>query len=367
MEANRKTYSKLRCEDPYEFTPETKRNKRDQRRDTDDDDDDIDEIIASPMRTRTTLKPASISIRAPTNGSPANTAIPSPENSHQQTTKQKNGDSQTQNSIYPEIDNKSLRSLEPGRMLNDTIIEFYMNYLMEEAIAKKRDRFHLFNTFIYNKLKSLQRKVQTNGNSESCFSQTIRRWDKNVKLFEKDFLVMPVCDHEHWLLVIICYAYRVPAHDEPLVINDHVRSSTTGQTTEKEPCILIFDSLGYKQMTKFTEPIRSFLTYRWRFEHPNEEPKYFKDRSTFRDINARVPRQRNSYDCGIHLLVSFERFLEHPVHYYKRIKAGEDVCQEFREPDTHLKRHKIRSLSSSLSSHCVTNNQIFSRPRNIGT
>lgn len=246
---------------------------------------------------------------------------------------------ETKHNSGPEVDSQSRRSIEPFRMLNDTIIEFYMNYLMNQTSQYNRNRCHLFNTFFYNKLKISQKKSLTNG--DTSFQEMTGRWDKNVKLFDKDFLVMPICDFRHWILVIICYSSRLqnlkPIKKEDIGVKG----------IEPEPCIMIFDSLGYKHMTKFTEPIRKFLNYRWQYERPNEEPCDFRDRTKFRDVEAKVPKQRNAYDCGVHLLDSFEKFLDLPLDNHLRIKTGDDLTASW-SVDTRRKREKIKSLVSKI-------------------
>lgn len=329
--------------------------------DDDDDDDSIDEIVAEPMMTRKAAfqrkarviidtdteveDEANVNVGAVVGGADQDKNKSDQSRPSSPALLTRVSPRRNNTSGLPEIDQESERCLESGRMLNDTIVEFYMNYLMSKTDNSTRNRFHLFNTFFFNKLKSLQMKAQANRNSESCFRDTIKRWDKNVKLSEKKFLVMPICDHHHWLLVIICHPNNVPAQDEPLVVFE--RSQQKAQS--EEPCILIFDSLGYKQMSKFTEPIRSFLTYRWLYEKPNEKKRIFHDRLAFKDINAKIPKQRNSYDCGIHMLISFEGFLNFPNSYYRKIKTGQDLRGELVH-DTRTKRHQIRSLLPSQSS-----------------
>jgi len=235
----------------------------------------------------------------------------------------------------PEVDRNSQDSLDWGRMLNDTVVEFYMNYLLARFPPNIRENVHLFNTFFYNKILKLPQL------SETEINDSVRRWDKHAKLFDKDYLVVPICCHHHWLLVIICFAHKLPAHDDPIMLNEP-------DTRRSSACMIIFDSLGYKYMSKFSDPIRNFLEARWQFERPNAEKRNFKDRTLFKDFSARVPKQRNSYDCGVHLLNSFERFFANPLLYYTRIRADKDLSIDW-SVDTKQKRLSIRSLFINTS------------------
>lgn len=33
----------------------------------------------------------------------------------------------------------------------------------------------------------------------------VKNWTKNVNLFEKDFIIIPINEHCHWFLAIICF------------------------------------------------------------------------------------------------------------------------------------------------------------------
>lgn len=233
----------------------------------------------------------------------------------------------------PEIDTKSLESLMPRKMLNDRVIEFYMNHLLIRADYKLMKRIHLFSTFFYCKLKQIYR-------TRGCTSnQSIKRWDKNVKLFEKDFLVLPICDAAHWLLIIVCYPSKVSITDDEILV------TYSKMSRQKEPCLLIFDSLHFKYMTKFTDSIRNFLATRWQYERPDEPQPHFSDRHLFKEYCAKVPKQRNLYDCGIYLLNSFENFIRSVDETVAMVREGKDLSKDW-EVDTLHKRIYLKELVS---------------------
>lgn len=237
----------------------------------------------------------------------------------------------------PEIDAESLRTLGPGKMVNDTIIEYYSNYLMSHTTQQNRNRIHLFSTFFYSKLVSTLRK-----NDQQIFDKTCIRWNKSVKVFDREFLVIPICQRLHWLLVIVCFANRCPDYDDPILLE----AKRSDDRKFDHPCILIFDSLGYRYMDSFTLPIRRFLNKRWRHERPKEEPRDFKSRNIFKEHVAVVPRQRNGYDCGIHLLCTFEKFLMQPVDIVCKVRNGNDLRIQWFF-DTSKKRAEIKRLIES--------------------
>lgn len=40
----------------------------------------------------------------------------------------------------------------------------------------------------------------------------VTKWTKNVNIFEKDFIIIPINEQSHWFLVIICYPYLNEPH-----------------------------------------------------------------------------------------------------------------------------------------------------------
>ena len=35
--------------------------------------------------------------------------------------------------------------------------------------------------------------------------ERVKRWTKKVNIFEKDFIVVPINDHQHWFVAVICF------------------------------------------------------------------------------------------------------------------------------------------------------------------
>lgn len=184
-------------------------------------------------------------------------------------------------------------------MLNDTIVEYYMIHCLMRAKPENKRRIHLFNTFFYKKLRS----------SRGNLADLSRTWDKNVKLFDHDYLVVPVCSRQHWMLVIICYPANVPALNKPVVIIGDNRRRIT------QPMILIFDSLRFKYLNSVADPFRKFLQSRWEYERPDACPRMFMAPDVLKTQLAKVPQQRNPYDCGIFMLHFFQKFLTEPDYY----------------------------------------------------
>ncbi|KAJ3032135.1 UNVERIFIED_CONTAM: SUMO1 sentrin specific peptidase 1 [Siphonaria sp. JEL0065] len=86
-----------------------------------------------------------------------------------------------------------IRTLRPGTWLNDEVINFYGQLLMERAERNPGGQYpkiHFFNTFFYTTLS-------THGYAR------IRRWTKKFDLFALDLCIIPVHLGMHWCCSVI--------------------------------------------------------------------------------------------------------------------------------------------------------------------
>lgn len=198
-------------------------------------------------------------------------------------------------------------------MLNDTIVDIYLSYLLDTLEENKKQHVHLFSTFFYCKFRSALIKGKN-------FDEEVKRWEKDVKLFEKDYLVIPICVFHHWILVIVCL------HTNPRRVYPY----TSVRDQYASGCILLFDSLHVTSSSRpLTRPIRKFLTSRWKFERPGSDSPEFGISDKFAELYAIVPKQRNTSDCGVYLLNSFRHFFSRPRQNLKKIKDGLSLVFEW--------------------------------------
>ncbi len=105
--------------------------------------------------------------------------------------------------------------LADENFLNDNIIEFYFRWLQHDLMSEEdRGRTHFFGTYFYNKLTKKPRAArnklhQTEDNQNLTAAEKryerVRRWTKKVNIFEKDFIIVPINEHSHWFLAVICF------------------------------------------------------------------------------------------------------------------------------------------------------------------
>ncbi|KAJ3048041.1 hypothetical protein HK097_010934 [Rhizophlyctis rosea] len=93
--------------------------------------------------------------------------------------------------------------LQDGEFLNDTVIEFYIKYLLNEKIKNefpaRVEESHFFNSFFY---EQLQRKEGGRKDDDAAY-QRVQKWTKKMNIFEKKYIFVPINEHLHWYLALI--------------------------------------------------------------------------------------------------------------------------------------------------------------------
>ncbi|KAG0426304.1 hypothetical protein HPB47_026572 [Ixodes persulcatus] len=89
------------------------------------------------------------------------------------------------------VTRKDMETLAGLNWLNDEVINFYMNLLMERGRTEPGlPSVYAFNTFFYPKLL-------TSGHA------ALRRWTRHVDVFAHDMLLVPVHLGKHWCLAVV--------------------------------------------------------------------------------------------------------------------------------------------------------------------
>ncbi|KAI8612855.1 hypothetical protein BC830DRAFT_1161778 [Chytriomyces sp. MP71] len=95
-----------------------------------------------------------------------------------------------------DLTREDIRTLDPKTWLNDEIINFYGQLMMDRA-KRNPDQYpkiHFFNTFFYETLKKGYAGV--------------RRWTKKFDLFSLDYVIIPVHMGMHWCCSVINFRLK---------------------------------------------------------------------------------------------------------------------------------------------------------------
>ena len=86
-----------------------------------------------------------------------------------------------------------LKCLQPTTWLNDEVINFYTNMIMEDLL--ETNGIYSFNTFFMSKLFP---------ENERYDFEAVRRWTKNIDIFSLKKIFIPInIDNRHWTLVYL--------------------------------------------------------------------------------------------------------------------------------------------------------------------
>ena len=206
--------------------------------------------------------------------------------------------------VYPmgeeDLDCITIRECDVNRLdkfvyLNDSLIDLQVKIDIEECALERRDKVHAFNCFFIPRLKETKNEFSS-----------IARWTKKLNLWMKDFIFIPINEDNHWSLIVVVRPY--------LCLTHQAISDSEGD----RPCLLVMDSLGMHDPTKFSKIIKDYLVNELKYRHSSEvlSSKYTDsdiERFTMNIQDLKfykvpIPRQSNGYDCGIYV-VKYVRYV----------------------------------------------------------
>ena len=140
--------------------------------------------------------------------------------------------------------------LEDESFLNDSVIDFYFKWLQFSGKLSEpdRERTHIFSTFFYKRLttrppkqKNKLHPVEDDVNISAAEKryERVKRWTKKVNIFEKDFIVVPINEHSHWFVAVICFpglegCARMDNNEKVQVPESQVHNSKNQQSRHKD-------------------------------------------------------------------------------------------------------------------------------------
>jgi len=110
--------------------------------------------------------------------------------------------------IYPKNDKNPVtvrlsdyESLEYNTYLNDAIVNFAIVHIFANLDSQTREKIYIFDTHFYAKLSSLP--VSDNLTEAERKHLKVCRWTKKTNLFDKEMIIIPVCEGQHWFLILV--------------------------------------------------------------------------------------------------------------------------------------------------------------------
>jgi hypothetical protein len=195
--------------------------------------------------------------------------------------------------------------LEPGEFLNDTLIDFWMQWYvgcfrLYFPLYRCWDDAHYF-SLIFRMMRNENRQSSPIHIFSSHFYTTLKEdgaeavasWTskKNIDIFKKRFVFVPINKSLHWSLCVVVNPLRVIETSKLL----RTRDTEDGEMTPKDErlrfrdkdesmpagCIIFLDSLKAHRKTEVAKHIRNWLNSEWKRlympENPNSEGPFNKN------------------------------------------------------------------------------------------
>lgn len=223
------------------------------------------------------------------------------------------------------------KTLYDNDWINDSLIDFFIKYEMDKAVYQKhlfkQSDIYAFNSFFFTKLMSgdeFDDNIDYYGN--------IKRWLNKLNLMSYPNIIIPINENLHWYCCVIKglpqllesalkRKERLASSNHAAEINEShydeddsnlestsVSSALTPEASVKtkksyQPEIFIFDSLRQKH-TNIHFPLKKFI-----IDYCKDKYDVDIEKNEIRMHSAKVPKQNNFNDCGIHVIYNVRKWL----------------------------------------------------------
>lgn len=192
-----------------------------------------------------------------------------------------------------DINVQKIMCLNPGCWINDEIINFFMQMLLEKNNCCKSKQSFFLSSFFMERLLCTDKKYKFDN---------VRNWTKTINIYDQEHIFIPVnVSNTHWTLVVVSMLNRT---------------------------IYYYDSCG-KSGLKFMNAV-----LRWLGDVINSDNIKYRSyifTADWQKVNVKdIPTQSNGYDCGIFVMM-----------YAYVINEGVLLCDSFAQSDLDWYRREI--------------------------
>lgn len=230
------------------------------------------------------------------------------------------------------VTQNDFKTLYNNDWINDTVIDFFIKYDIDKAVHKLNkftvNEIYAFNSFFFTKLIS----------SEEYYAN-VKRWLNKIDLMLFPYIIIPINENLHWYGCIIRGLPELLERkkneidltneaetevtetevNEPEVTEPEIETSPNSQDILEVPNpqgrkraeIFIFDSLSQRH-NNIHIPLKLFI-----IDYCMDKHNIAIRKDEIRIQHARVPRQNNFNDCGIHVIYNIRKWLGHSTEIEK--------------------------------------------------
>ena len=226
-----------------------------------------------------------------------------------------------------------MNRLDEGQFLNDSIIDFYLRYiLIEDRSLKAIEKTFVYSSFFY-------RKLTTTLTSQPVPFDRVKGWTSKIDVFALDFLIIPINEHAHWFMAIILFPGR-------LLNSADNMSTVDASALDSMTYLVICDSLGQSRPGAI-EHLKDYLVASVKDRKPDIDVQMLKQ--SIIGVHANLPQQPNSVDCGVYVLQYVELFLKDPYIIAPKLLESAKALEDWFKPvDITNKRKALRSLCKKI-------------------
>lgn len=258
------------------------------------------------------------------------------------------------------ITKSDFKTLYNNDWINDSMIDFFIQYEIDLALKNsdifKPNEIHPFNSFFFTKLIT-----KPDHNQPPPYYNNIKRWLNKFDLMSFPYVIMPINENLHWYCCIIRGLPDLLDYvktNEKTLHSEYIpdtNSEITNRSPENSPGVLdsndlvslesdkkyahiyVFDSLGHRHKNIGT-PLKSFILEYCKDKYDIEIPDYL-----LRVVNAKVPKQNNFNDCGLHVIFNVRKWLRYPFDLEKLWRSRSRVQTSFRQIFDASERDNMRT------------------------
>ena len=253
---------------------------------------------------------------------------------------------------------KDEKTLNDGVFLNDGIINFYLKIIEDEYahnnnnsnIDNSNNNVLIMKSYFYNSLSNQQNQNLSNNFTypDSCsFIGT------KINVFNFKTLIIPICESYHWSLIIVNDIDKMKNLFNNMLEDDYIfnnygynNSYDSGNNLGNDdsceyPEIFYLDSffdMNQRRMVIILKYL--FYEYQKIYQINCDMSNFFM--KNFQKIQCYipdVPKQDNSFDCGIFLLMYAELFLFNPTYFLKNASRKYNNLYSKNENDYNKNRY----------------------------
>ena len=263
---------------------------------------------------------------------------------------------------------KDEKTLNDGVFLNDGIINFYLKIIEDEYAYNQVDgkisdnNVLIMKSYFYNSLSNQQNQDLSNNFTypDSCsFIGT------KINVFNFKTLIIPICESYHWSLIIVNDIDKMKNlfnnmnEDDEFVINNFAYNSCeSGNNLDNDsldyPEIFYLDSffdMNQRRMVIILKYL--FYEYQKIYNPKCDMTEFFlKNFQKIQCYIPDVPKQDNSFDCGIFLIMYAELFLFNP-NYFLRNSSKKYKALYYNEKNKY--KNEKNEMNNNISNNENTN------------